>query len=39
MELIAFFTTIVGAATVATRLCLLPVLDHSLEEFEALSNK
>lgn len=39
MELIAILTTVVGAAAVAARLCLLPVLDCSLEEFEALSRK
>lgn len=37
MELFALFTTVIGAAAVAARLCLLPVVDCSLEEFEALS--
>lgn len=37
MELIAFFTTLVGAATVAARLCLMPTVDRSLAEFEGLS--
>jgi hypothetical protein len=39
MELFAIITTVIGAAAVAARLCLLPVLDGSLEEFEALSRK
>lgn len=39
MELFALITTVIGAAAVAARLCLLPVVDSSLEEFEALSRK
>lgn len=39
MQVVALFTTVLGAAAVAARLCLLPVLDCSLEEFEALSRK
>lgn len=39
MELFAIITTVIGAAAFAARLCLLPVLDCSLEEFEALSRK
>lgn len=39
MELFAIITTVIGAATVAARLCLLPVLDVSLEEFEGLSRR
>jgi hypothetical protein len=32
MELFALFTTVLGVAAVAARLCLLPVLDCSLED-------
>ncbi|GAB2847215.1 hypothetical protein GCM10027277_14090 [Pseudoduganella ginsengisoli] len=39
MEFIAIITSVVGAAAVAARLCLVPVLDSTLEEFEALSRK
>ena len=39
MELFALITTVIGAAAVAARLCLLPVLDLSLEEFEGLSRR
>lgn len=37
MELIALFTTVVGAAVVAARICLQPALDRSLEELETLA--
>ena len=39
MELFAIITTVIGAAAVAARLCLLPVVDCSLEEFESLSRR
>lgn len=39
MELFAIITTVVAAAAIAARVCLLPVLDCSLEEFEALSRR
>jgi hypothetical protein len=39
MELFTILTTVIGAATVAARLCLMPVVDSSLEEFEALSRR
>lgn len=39
MELFAIITAVIGAAALAARVCLLPVLDGSLEEFEALSRK
>lgn len=39
MELFALITTVIGAATVAARLCLQPVIDSSLEEFESLSRR
>jgi hypothetical protein len=38
MELFALFTTVVGAAAVAARICLVPILDRQLAEFEALAN-
>lgn len=38
MELIALFTTVVAAAAIAARICLVPVLDRSLAQFEALAH-
>ena len=37
MELFALFTTVIGAAAVAARICLVPVLDRSLAELETLA--
>lgn len=38
MALIGLFTIVVAAAAVAARVCLLPHLDRSLAEFEALAH-
>jgi hypothetical protein len=37
MELIALFTAVVGAAAIAARICLQPMLDRSLEQLETLA--
>lgn len=38
MTLIGLFTVVVAAAAFAARICLLPHLDRSLAEFEALAH-
>lgn len=37
MELIALLTAVVGAAAIAARVCLMPTVDRTVAELEALS--